>query len=664
VFEKYAGEVENLTGGIVMEQNNHLDSFDTGKEEYGIFSSRKDEVEPEELPKYSISKTAKGIEQTGVERGINYGVRLSKHIESMHHEACALLKELKMDNLVSELDRIENEMQYEKFRIAVVGEFNRGKSTFVNRLLGQTVVPTGVLPTTAMITKISYAPENRIVHIDEHGKRNAFLFDLQVWENLTLTSDGGSAGGQAYVLLNDPWLYETGVELIDTPGAGDLSQECQKPLGYELQRDDAAIIVVRADSALSLSEHFFIEQHIMAHKIPRVMLVVTHMDMLMQDQCEKVLSYIKAKLQLWKLDIPICALPGSDMPLMAQGFLRSIDEVKNLLKQWMSDEERGQLKNEQAIARISTVLQFALQSVLQQSEQCGVSKAEVEQRAAAMRQKLSQIHLTWESLRVDMLGKASDAFQKIGKLTQERISAVVERLQYEVRCSKDVVTWFKNDYPYLVKVEMSSLAKSVDALASNLFQEDVRWFNSMLTSRYKSSIDVDKPQLVDEELFESMQADDTNEFANLSDQRKKIRIGAAVASMAAYAFIMVIGAPIPPLLATTGIGTGVTIISEKFFDKKAKEQQEMMSEKIAKDLPHVMNEAMADAEKRLVHAYDVCIEEARKQEELWTQVQEKAIDDANRCTNQDDVMKLTEYADKLTTMIASLKMNNSNYVKE
>src|SRR4029079_4135032 len=44
-------------------------------------------------------------------------------------------------------------------RVAVVGEFNAGKSTFLNALLGEDVAPTGVLPTTATMHLVAWAPD-------------------------------------------------------------------------------------------------------------------------------------------------------------------------------------------------------------------------------------------------------------------------------------------------------------------------------------------------------------------------------------------------------------------------------------------------------------------------------------------------------------------------
>src|ERR1700760_4897409 len=49
-------------------------------------------------------------------------------------------------------------LESERFHLVILGEFNHGKSTFVNALLGNDALPTGITPTTAAINHVVYAP--------------------------------------------------------------------------------------------------------------------------------------------------------------------------------------------------------------------------------------------------------------------------------------------------------------------------------------------------------------------------------------------------------------------------------------------------------------------------------------------------------------------------
>src|SRR6186713_2123223 len=57
------------------------------------------------------------------------------------------------DLLMARIPKLEEE----RFVLVVLGEFNHGKSTFVNALLGAQVLPAGITPTTATINRVAYS---------------------------------------------------------------------------------------------------------------------------------------------------------------------------------------------------------------------------------------------------------------------------------------------------------------------------------------------------------------------------------------------------------------------------------------------------------------------------------------------------------------------------
>src|SRR3954469_23932773 len=68
-------------------------------------------------------------------------------------------------------------LEADRFHLVVVGEFNHGKSTFVNALLGANVLPVGVTPTTAVIHHLEYSAETRGEVVYESGEKKPLPFD-------------------------------------------------------------------------------------------------------------------------------------------------------------------------------------------------------------------------------------------------------------------------------------------------------------------------------------------------------------------------------------------------------------------------------------------------------------------------------------------------------
>jgi Dynamin family len=62
--------------------------------------------------------------------------------------------------LAGRLHVLRDRLSRERLQLAVLGQFKRGKRTFINALLGANLLPTGVIPLTAVATFISWRPAN------------------------------------------------------------------------------------------------------------------------------------------------------------------------------------------------------------------------------------------------------------------------------------------------------------------------------------------------------------------------------------------------------------------------------------------------------------------------------------------------------------------------
>ena len=119
----------------------------------------------------------------------------------------------------------------ELFLIVVAGEFNSGKSTFINALLGTRLLDEGVTPTTTRIHTLAYGGETAS-EVDDEGIQHV----------------------QAPVEL----LRE--VHIVDTPGTNALAREHEAITQRYIPRSDIVLFVTSADRAFTESERAFIEQ--------------------------------------------------------------------------------------------------------------------------------------------------------------------------------------------------------------------------------------------------------------------------------------------------------------------------------------------------------------------------------------------------------------------
>jgi GTP-binding protein EngB required for normal cell division len=141
-----------------------------------------------------------------------------------------------------------------RLRVLVAGEAKRGKSTLINALLGRPVLPTGVIPLTAVATTVRYGedPRAEVRFADGHEEKHplAVLPDL-VTERGNPGNRRGIAGVTVYL---DAPVLAGGVELVDTPGTGSVFEWGTAVAHAALETMDAAIFVLTADPPVSAAE--------------------------------------------------------------------------------------------------------------------------------------------------------------------------------------------------------------------------------------------------------------------------------------------------------------------------------------------------------------------------------------------------------------------------
>ena len=149
--------------------------------------------------------------------------------------------------------RLAHRLANGRFLVCVAGEFKRGKSTLLNALLGEEVVPTGVLPLTAVATEVAYGePSVTVEHLDGSRRR------IDAAELAGYVSEQANPANRlevARVEVRGRWaLLEPGVVLVDTPGLASLHRHNTEAATAALLDADGAVLVLAADAPVSAAE--------------------------------------------------------------------------------------------------------------------------------------------------------------------------------------------------------------------------------------------------------------------------------------------------------------------------------------------------------------------------------------------------------------------------
>ncbi|NLI75727.1 MAG: hypothetical protein GX442_04705 [Candidatus Riflebacteria bacterium] len=177
-----------------------------------------------------------------------------------------------------------------KARILVVGEFNTGKSSLINSALGEPLLPTGITPTTSLVTildngpfKVTIKPMGSKDPLDiEPGKPGTpgygipdGSFDWAGFKNLL--TDPKNIDQIEQVRITHPIVPPT-LTIIDTPGINDIAKSRAEIVYGLIPVADIVVFVISALKPFSESERIFLEEKLLANDLKKIVFVVNRID--------------------------------------------------------------------------------------------------------------------------------------------------------------------------------------------------------------------------------------------------------------------------------------------------------------------------------------------------------------------------------------------------
>lgn len=297
--------------------------------------------------------------------------------------------------LASRIERdLVEKLEADRFHLVVVGEFNHGKTTFVNALLGAQVLPVGVTPTTACIHHIEHAAEPRATIVLESGGAEPLPFD-----DVKRFTAAGDAGTErvAYLEIGYPSTVLKDVVLVDTPGVNDLSlQRADITYGY-IPRSDAVLFLLDAGQILKESERVFLQDKLLAKERDKIVFVVNKVDIWSAEEKEEALRYAREHLASF-VKGPVVFPVSAHKALAGDRDESGLPELEAHLTRFLA-EERGRILLDNALGEglgAAAVLQKGVDAKRRGLE---MSAAEIERRIQFLAKDLEGTSTTIEQRR-------------------------------------------------------------------------------------------------------------------------------------------------------------------------------------------------------------------------------------------------------------------------
>ena len=179
--------------------------------------------------------------------------------------------QLGLSNAIAELEQAKSSLSKGTYRLMMMGDMKRGKSTLLNALIGENLLPSDVTPCTALLTVLRYGPEKRVVlHYKDNRPAKPISFEtfkasytISPDESKNLEAKGTEAFPDIdHVVVEYPLpLLQQGIELIDSPGLNDTEARNEQVLSY-LTDCQAVLFVMSATQPLTLDERRYLNNYL------------------------------------------------------------------------------------------------------------------------------------------------------------------------------------------------------------------------------------------------------------------------------------------------------------------------------------------------------------------------------------------------------------------
>lgn len=200
-----------------------------------------------------------------------------------------------------QLAGLEQRLGEGRFHLAVLGQVKRGKSTLLNALLGEDLLPSSVVPLTALPTFIRFG-EQRLLRVRYNDSRPDTVLkgEQTKWLNTQLmafvTEDANpkNVKGVLQVEITHPAAILRDVVLIDTPGIGSTYRHNTEATMNFLPQCDAALFVISADPPITEVEVAFLKE--IRNRIGQLFFVLNKVDYLTDTEREMALAFYRTVL--------------------------------------------------------------------------------------------------------------------------------------------------------------------------------------------------------------------------------------------------------------------------------------------------------------------------------------------------------------------------------
>ena len=317
----------------------------------------------------------------------------------------------------------------DRFTLAVLGQFKRGKSSLMNAIIGHEVLPVGVLPLTSAITILRFGPKERLL-IRRENDNLPFQEEFPVTKLPEFVTEEGNPSNRKHIktaTIETPLPFlRRGLEFVDTPGIGSAIEANTKTTLKFLPECDAVIFVTSVESPFSRAELELLEK--IRQHVHKIFFVVNKTDLLSTRERQQVLDFVRDTIckQMATDNIkifPVSARLGLESKVdgnWTAGVESGLSDLENELARFLSTEK--------ASLFLGAIIRRSLWLLEQESFEVGLVAHANELPENILSERLGIVAAQWESQKTQRRQVFDRLRQRI--LSQVQVTLMPELLAF------------------------------------------------------------------------------------------------------------------------------------------------------------------------------------------------------------------------------------------
>lgn len=426
-------------------------------------------------------------------------------LSSLMCESSKIIDSLSMPDKASRLKQLSEKLANDAFKIQVVSTFNNGKSTLINALLGEDILPTKILPCTAVVNEIKYGvqkaavlhfrnplpkkllnsiPEKTLRHMKSYNMQNippmAIDYDkMEQYVTIPVNGDpeeiSATSPYETVELFYPSPLLKEGVEIIDTPGLNEAEERTKCTLDY-LEKADAIIYIFDALKVCAKDEMDTIENVLIPKGFNDMFFVVNRFDMVSQKEQPDIKKYVEQKVgKLSRNDVYcISALKGLEGKISndaTQYAGSGMERFEIRLTEFLT-KEKGRIKLAQPARELNNILskEALYRAIPNQRLLLSTRLNTLENRYLEAKPRLDELEARKKQMYDQMVHRTDESMRDV----QETIVLQLESI------SKQVPDWV-NEYAPEKDISMKTMQDQILRHVSKKIREELgKWHNQTL----------------------------------------------------------------------------------------------------------------------------------------------------------------------------------------